>query len=167
VVLRSLTWLVPVAVIGLLYSQGVLGAGPTHTDALRVVVGGIIAILAVWFFLNFAESLWREGSPTIESHWGGLGGGVGGWRISASLVYLVGLIGFGLLLVLAMPAPETKPESPTPGAPAGPSGANPEAPAISKPSAPAAGASGPGGTKADSPKTGGATGPNPAAAPPK
>jgi hypothetical protein len=50
---------------------------------------------------DFAACDASEGSPAIESHWGGPGGGVRGVAKSRHpLIYLVGPIGFGLLLVL-------------------------------------------------------------------
>jgi hypothetical protein len=102
---RLLIYVVPIAVILLLASPSPLRTRMASGD-LRAVSVGIIAILVLWFFVSFAESLRREGSPTIESHWGGLGGGIGGWRLSLSLVYLLGLIAFGLLLVVATWKPD-------------------------------------------------------------
>ena len=37
----------------------------------------------------FVQRLQRGGAPQIETHWGGIGGGLGGWRMSASLGYLI------------------------------------------------------------------------------
>ena len=51
--------------------------------ALLAIVGG----LALWFSWIFVASVARDGPPQIESNWGGLGGGIGGWRFSESLVY--------------------------------------------------------------------------------
>jgi hypothetical protein len=67
--------------------------------------------LAVWFFTRFADSIQIDGAPHIESHWGGLGGGVGGWRISTSLVYLTGAIAFGIILLLIIDPPKPVPDS--------------------------------------------------------
>ncbi len=40
---------------------------------------------------------WRDSRPQFEGHWGGLGGGVGGWRISQSIVYLALAVAMGLM----------------------------------------------------------------------
>jgi hypothetical protein len=36
----------------------------------------------------------------VETHWGGLGGGLGGWRISRPAIYFVCMLVFGGLFVL-------------------------------------------------------------------
>jgi hypothetical protein len=55
----------------------------------------------------------REGHPVaVETHWGGLGGGVGGWRLSralsmliATLVFAVGFSAVALKFMDKLPAP--------------------------------------------------------------
>jgi len=69
---------------------------------VRAGLAAFFAGLAIWFFYRFAESIRLEGAPHIESHWGGLGGGVGGWRVSPSLIYLSGAIIFGVLLAFSV-----------------------------------------------------------------
>lgn len=92
------------------------------TEGLPLSKAALIAFfagLAIWFFTRFADSIQVDGAPHIESHWGGLGGGVGGWRVSTSLVYLGGAIVFGIILLLVVQPPKavhdatTKSESKT------------------------------------------------------
>src|SRR5215469_1435969 len=40
-------------------------------------------------FLFFIRSMLQDGRIAVESNWGGLGGGIGGWRLSSSLVFLL------------------------------------------------------------------------------
>lgn len=47
----------------------------------------------------FLTRIRREGRLGIESNWGGLGGGLSGWRVSASVIFL--LISIGLFALLA------------------------------------------------------------------
>jgi hypothetical protein len=56
-------------------------------SALKAAVLALLGGLVLWFSWMFVVSIERDGSPTIESNWAGLGGGLGGWRCSASLVY--------------------------------------------------------------------------------
>jgi hypothetical protein len=53
---------------------------------------GALALLALGtliFLSLFVQRLQRGGAPQIETHWGGIGGGLGGWRMSSSLGYLL------------------------------------------------------------------------------
>lgn len=60
--------------------------------ALLVILGG----LTLWFAWMFVSSVEREGPPQVDTNWGGLGGGLGGWRCSASLVYGLCALTFGI-----------------------------------------------------------------------
>jgi hypothetical protein len=53
--------------------------------ALVIFTGG----LAAWFLVLFLQAVDTDGPPQFETNWGGLGGGLGGWRFSASLIYLI------------------------------------------------------------------------------
>jgi hypothetical protein len=86
---------------GLLYAWKYEGMSFSKAALIAFFAG-----LAVWFFTRFADSIQVDGAPHIESHWGGLGGGVGGWRISSSLVYLAGAIAFGIILLLVIEPPK-------------------------------------------------------------
>jgi len=50
---------------------------------------GLLGIGTLVFLFLFVGRLQRGGAPKIETHWGGIGGGLGGWRMSSSLGYLV------------------------------------------------------------------------------
>lgn len=64
------------------------------TVALNAV--GITSVMSLLFFLLFLfETIARGGRVTIESRWAGLGGGLGGWTVSAALIYLGGAMFFG------------------------------------------------------------------------
>jgi hypothetical protein len=72
--------------------------------ARYIFVGGTIALAAFagTFIVMLIRGLSRGYSPEIASHWGGFGGGVGGWRISPTIVYLIGALFFGSLLALVV-----------------------------------------------------------------
>jgi len=52
----------------------------------------LIAILLVMLLIVFVRALHRGEGVAIESHWGGLGGGIGGFQLSAPLIYLLGIV---------------------------------------------------------------------------
>jgi|WetSurMetagenome_2_1015567.scaffolds.fasta_scaffold1048620_1 hypothetical protein len=72
---------------------------PTMTGPLPLLIyalGGVTAILlGLFIFL-----LIRGQSVSLDTHWGGLGGGLGGWRVSPALAALLGAIAFASLCVL-------------------------------------------------------------------
>ena len=84
-------------------SESGLIAGVT---ASRSIVGIAAAVLAIalfgWFtaLLTFRSifSIDEGSALEVESHWGGFGGGLGGWRFSRSLSYLLAALAFGGLL---------------------------------------------------------------------
>jgi uncharacterized membrane protein len=53
-------------------------------------------------FILFLRSIEVENRLGIESHWGGLGGGLGGWRISSSVTFLIITVAIFALLVVAI-----------------------------------------------------------------
>lgn len=61
-------------------------------------LGGILT----WFVRLFIREIERGRPIQIETHWGGLGGGFGGWRISPSLTYFLAALLFGLLLAMVI-----------------------------------------------------------------
>jgi hypothetical protein len=65
---------------------------------LRWAAAAILFLLALWFLWGFMQTV-RDDPPRIESHWGGFGGGLGGWRMSPSLAYLLGAIAFGVMFI--------------------------------------------------------------------
>lgn len=65
------------------------------------VLLGFFGFLTAFFAGRFARAVDSDPDrPGFESHWGGLGGGLGGWRVSTSLVYLMAAIAFGGLLAV-------------------------------------------------------------------
>ncbi len=62
-----------------------LPVNPSPQAILLIVVGLVLLI----FVFALIRSLARGESVSVESHWGGLGGGIAGWRLSAPLVYLL------------------------------------------------------------------------------
>lgn len=71
---------------------------PTHGAYLIVV----LALFALSFTLFLRYILRKGGRLQIESHWGGLGGGLSGWGISTPLTFLLLSIGFLALLILGV-----------------------------------------------------------------
>lgn len=84
-----------------------------HDPAL--LKGGIITFLAgmtvgfVWLLLG---RLRDRDLPRIESHWGGFGGGLGGWQLSESMAYLIVAVALAVMLVAtAAPQPGEQAQS--------------------------------------------------------
>jgi hypothetical protein len=94
---------------------------PAHTAAGLVLLGG----LGLWFSWMFMASLRVDGPPQVESTWTGLGGGIGGWRCSPSLVYGICALTFailaGLMFLQTSPKPAAQSSAPTPAQSAAPS----------------------------------------------
>lgn len=69
-------------------------------------VRGAYLILILTFLTvsitQFLERVRNGGRVHVESHWGGLGGGLSGWRISGALLFL--LLSIGLLVLLGLAA---------------------------------------------------------------
>jgi hypothetical protein len=86
-------------------SEAALKAGPeiaaaSSPDVMAIVWLVALALLglgAALFLVLFAKNMRLGGAPQIETHWGGIGGGLGGWRMSSSLSYLLVT---GVLLLL-------------------------------------------------------------------
>jgi len=65
-------------------------------SALKAALLAILGGLSLWFAWMFVSSVERDGPPQIDTNWGGLGGGLGGWRCSSSLVYGLCALIFGI-----------------------------------------------------------------------
>lgn len=82
----------------------VLGA---VTGVLAIVPAALVALfvsLTILFALETFRGLELGDGFAIESHWGGLGGGLGGWRISRPLIFLIAaLVCAGLTFAVASP----------------------------------------------------------------
>lgn len=67
---------------------------------LAMVVFGVAMVI---IGIGFLRSMEGDGQVAVESHWGGFGGGGGGWRFSRPLSYLIALVFFaGMLAALAL-----------------------------------------------------------------
>jgi hypothetical protein len=73
-------------------------------DILRkAVLIGVLLLLGLTaglFLWRFSEAVKEGDRPRLESHWGGFGGGLGGWEISSSLAYLLVAAALTFLFVL-------------------------------------------------------------------
>jgi hypothetical protein len=89
------------------FGNGQPAAAPLSTIMTRYSIDGvavwhgialtILAIATLVFLFLFVRMIERGIAPQIETSWGGLGGGLGGWRISSSLTYLTMAAMFGVL----------------------------------------------------------------------
>ena len=61
----------------------------------------VLGALTVGFAGGFASFVRRGEWPRFETSWGGLGGGLGGWRLSPALACLIGAVVFGCAFTLA------------------------------------------------------------------
>jgi hypothetical protein len=86
----------------------------TAFSSPEMVMTGL-AFGAIAFFVLTLVELIRERRVGVESHWGGFGGGLGGWQASPALLYFVGTILLaGMLTSLAyrsLPGPPEKNET--------------------------------------------------------
>lgn len=70
---------------------------PAGISAAEISAIGALLVLgigAVYFTVLFVQQVRSGHRVGIESHWGGLGGGLGGWRISSALCFLIGSLVF-------------------------------------------------------------------------
>jgi hypothetical protein len=72
----------------------------------------LIMLVAVFTtsFVLFIRSMEKENRLAIESNWGGLGGGLGGWRVSSTLTFLLTSVALFALLVTAISADPPSPD---------------------------------------------------------
>ena len=66
------------------------------------IVAGLLLLVAIVFAFLLVVEVSRGGPVAIESFWGGFGGGIGGWRLSPGLVYLIVMIFFGAMSSMAV-----------------------------------------------------------------
>jgi hypothetical protein len=62
----------------------------------------VLSLITLVFLGLFIHEMRQGHAPTIDSNWGGIGGGGGGWRMSSSLAYLLGMFGMATLLVIVL-----------------------------------------------------------------
>ena len=67
----------------------------------QTILLGAFCIAVIALLIAFLRALHRGEGVSFESHWGGLGGGITGWRISSALIYLLGIV-FLLLFSLVI-----------------------------------------------------------------
>jgi hypothetical protein len=80
-------------------------------------LGVLFASIGLIFLTRLTRSLEEGESLGVESHWGGLGGGVGGWRVSRPVGYLFCVMTFGALAAVAVSRyPDPPPPESTIGA---------------------------------------------------
>jgi hypothetical protein len=78
-------------------AQGLSEASRLQINGWHTFALAILATATLIFVLLFGLAMRRGIPPGIESHWGGLGGGLTGLQISQSLTYLIAAIVFGIL----------------------------------------------------------------------
>jgi hypothetical protein len=86
-------------VVSLVYLGVALAVGSPQLG--RSAVMSFLACLSLLFVWKLISELHGGDRLSVESHWGGFGNGLGGWRLSASLVYLVGAISFGIIFAVS------------------------------------------------------------------
>ena len=59
----------------------------------------VFLMIVTAYFLRLVVLETRQEPPHIETHWGGFGGGLGGWTFSRAIIYLIVAIVFGTLLM--------------------------------------------------------------------
>jgi len=87
--------------VWLLFVIGVLTAylGGKLVNPVEAVAMILFGTLMLYFTLYTVTMILGGGSLSMESHWGGLGGGMGGWRMSRTMVFLLLSLFFGGLTV--------------------------------------------------------------------
>src|ERR1051325_2555002 len=63
---------------------------------LTVLGFGLVGV-AAYFLVSFIRALDKGDPPSVDRHWGGLGGSMSGWRMSNSLVHLLAGLSFAVL----------------------------------------------------------------------
>ena len=91
----------------LLQVQSVLSVA-TSFSWLRWVGAAILLAAALLLLSRFFATVERD-PPRFESNWG-FGGSQGGWRMSASLAYLIGAVAFAVMFTIVA-KPEPPPDS--------------------------------------------------------
>jgi hypothetical protein len=72
-------------------------------DGVRLWHGvalGVLGLGTIVFLLLFVRMVERGFSLQVESNWGGIGGGMAGWRVSPSLTYFAAAAIFGVLFAI-------------------------------------------------------------------
>lgn len=93
-----------------------LGEALLTDHGIRAVSCLALGIATVISAVLFARCAWKEEGVEFRGHWGGFGGGSGGWVFSRSLSFLLASIAFGafLAVVAISDTPKTS-ENPSTG----------------------------------------------------
>lgn len=87
-------------------------AAATRRDLFLFGGFAVFAAIAVQFAWSLASTMRRGGSVSVESNWGGFGGGLGGWRLSPALILFVASLffaGIAVTLLLQLTRPSSAP----------------------------------------------------------
>jgi hypothetical protein len=108
--------LLRISVPAMAVSALVLAAAVTGQLPFARAAGLLVAATLALSFGQLALTRISLGEmPGFEAHWGGLGGGLGGWRLSPAAAYLLlALTLVGIAATLAVPAETPKQEEPPP-----------------------------------------------------
>jgi len=74
-------------------------------------MAGIALLAGIAFGALLVFELSRGGGVAIESSWGGFGGGLGGWKLSPGVVYLLGMLTFSASSLIFMQPRAASPAS--------------------------------------------------------
>jgi hypothetical protein len=103
-------WLTGLAAIGAL---GGFGYAVFFLHTLAPTHAAYLLVLVVAFsisFVKFIHRMEKENGLAIETNWGGLGGGLGGWRVSSTITFLLISSALFALLVVAIGAEPPGPD---------------------------------------------------------
>lgn len=87
-------WLLPVFLLAGFTGFLIVAVYRHQIDGLKAAMMLVLGGLTIWFACLFLLSIRYDGPPHFETNWGDIGGGSGGWRISASLTYLLATLVF-------------------------------------------------------------------------
>jgi hypothetical protein len=90
--LRGLPYAEILCLVGTGIADAYIWLAASKMQTISGAWGGYLILLATMFgvsFLFFVRSMQKDDRLAVESNWGGLGGGLGGWRVSSSLVFLL------------------------------------------------------------------------------
>jgi len=94
----GISTVVAVAALAIILVDGSLTGVVATTKAALVLLGGVLSLLVG---ASAIDTVRRSEGVTLETHWGGLGGGLGGTRISAAavLVFLLLILSSATIMV--------------------------------------------------------------------
>lgn len=77
--------------------------GPGTANGWPLIVAAVVfGLLLVITVPRFFVAVASEEGAAVEAHWGGFGGGLGGWRLSPALMYLLAIVFFGGLFTTTL-----------------------------------------------------------------